>query len=147
MYCIKFEISYMWTDFPRLQQTYIKIPETPILDYEFSLREYDSSNRYFIWLIKYQSENGKPVLKKKIKSLRNEKHHTKLLQKRNWSTGRFLKKGFGDTNDDNTPRRFFADTETSALFTELDKDLIRKGEIVLEAPSMMSKKCIQSILC
>ena len=45
------------------------------------------------------------------------------------------KAGFGNTNDGNTSRRFFADIETSARITGLDIDLIRNFKVIIEAIS------------
>lgn len=45
------------------------------------------------------------------------------------------KAGFGNTNDGNTSRKFFADPEKSAAITGLDIDLIRRLRTILETLS------------
>ena len=45
------------------------------------------------------------------------------------------KAGFGNTNDGNTSRRFFAEPEKSSLITGVDVRLIKKCKIILEALS------------
>ncbi|KAK4883557.1 hypothetical protein RN001_006876 [Aquatica leii] len=46
-----------------------------------------------------------------------------------------LKAGFGNSNDGNTSRRFFADHELSASITGIDSGLIYSIEVILEAVS------------
>lgn len=45
------------------------------------------------------------------------------------------KAGYGNTNDGNTSRRFFADPETASRITGIDLDLIIKFKVILEAIS------------
>lgn len=45
------------------------------------------------------------------------------------------KAGFGNTNDGNTSRRFFADPETSSRITGINVDLIKRMRIILEVIS------------
>lgn len=45
------------------------------------------------------------------------------------------KAGFGNTNDDNTSRRFFADPDTSARITGIDINLITRFRVILEVIS------------
>lgn len=42
------------------------------------------------------------------------------------------KAGFGNTNDGNTSRRFFADPETASRITGIDKNLIHRFKVILE---------------
>ncbi|RVE54676.1 hypothetical protein evm_000797 [Chilo suppressalis] len=44
-----------------------------------------------------------------------------------------VKQGTGITNDGNTARRFFSNADTSARITGLDKDLIERFHVVLQA--------------
>lgn len=45
------------------------------------------------------------------------------------------KAGFGNTNDGNTSRRFFADPDTSSRITGIDVNIIKRFKIILEAIS------------
>lgn len=45
------------------------------------------------------------------------------------------KPGFGNSNDGNTARRFFADPDKASLITGVDKDLIIKFHIILATVS------------
>ena len=45
------------------------------------------------------------------------------------------KQGFGNTNDGNTARRFFADTVLTAEITKVDYELIRRFKVILNALS------------
>ncbi|CAH0402733.1 unnamed protein product [Chilo suppressalis] len=44
-----------------------------------------------------------------------------------------VQQGAGTTNDGNTARRFFSNADTSARITCLDKDLIERFHVVLQA--------------
>ncbi|EFN71146.1 hypothetical protein EAG_06093, partial [Camponotus floridanus] len=46
-----------------------------------------------------------------------------------------VKQGSGSTNDGNTARRFFSNIHTTAKITKLDKSLIRRFFIILQAIS------------
>lgn len=45
------------------------------------------------------------------------------------------KAGFGNTNDGNTSRRFFADPDTASRITGIDKNLIQRFKVILETMS------------
>lgn len=68
----------------------------------------------------------KKISAKRKKEIQEEfKHHMGLLVD-------VPKAGFGNTNDGNTSRRFFADPETAGRITGIDVEFLKKLKIILE---------------
>lgn len=55
------------------------------------------------------------------------------------------KAGFGNTNDGNTSRRFFAGPETASKITGVDIDLIKRFKIILAIDTSKLEICVKKL--